>query len=171
MEPSFSLVLTGFRAVGKTFLGQLLAKETGLPFIDLDRVIEKFYAEEFSRSLPVPEIFKKCGPIYFRELEYKALKSLEGNEKRVIALGGGTLVYPQSRRAARYLGRQIYLFASKKTLWERNLQKGLPSFLNEQNFDDSVAFRDALFRKEADEILNLDVYSPQEALSFLKPRL
>lgn len=167
----FPIILTGFRAVGKTTLGKALAKELNEPFYDLDALLANQFEKEFGRSLTAPEIFDKCGPYFFRQLEYRALLNLEGQEGGVIALGGGTLVYRESRKFARYLGKQIYLFASKKTLWERNVNKGLPRFLNRDNFNDSVEIRDALFRKDADEIANVEELKLEPLLAVLEMSL
>ncbi|EUJ19362.1 shikimate kinase [Listeria aquatica] len=52
-------------ASGKTTVGELLAKKTGLPFVDIDRAIEN------EQQKSISAIFSESGEAYFRELEQK----------------------------------------------------------------------------------------------------
>ena len=63
-----SIILIGFMAVGKSTIGQELAKMLQRPFIDLDEWIEK--QEKHSIST----LFDEKGEAYFRQCEYQALK-------------------------------------------------------------------------------------------------
>jgi len=70
---------------GKTTVGQLLATDLHIPFIDLDECIELL--EEMS----ITEIFNQHGEAYFRKLEYELLNQIMNSEAEfVIATGGGT---------------------------------------------------------------------------------
>jgi len=69
---------------GKTTVGELLARELGWPFVDLDAVIEA------SRGTTIREIFERSGEPVFRELEQAALTEAVRTEPAVVALGGGT---------------------------------------------------------------------------------
>ena len=81
-----NLVLTGMMGVGKSTLGRSIAKELGMKFIDLDKLIER------KESLSIKEIFEKKGEKYFRSIERKiGLKSLR-EKNSVIALGGGAFI-------------------------------------------------------------------------------
>ena len=72
--------------VGKTTLGKIVAKKTGLKFIDTDANIEG------NCSMKISEIFKRKGEKFFRLEEKKeVLKSLE-EINSVIALGGGAFI-------------------------------------------------------------------------------
>ncbi len=75
-------------ASGKSTVGQLLATQLKIPFIDLDDFIE---AKE---QLTIPEIFSQKGEIFFRRKEIECLKEiLLKNNSVVLAVGGGTPCY------------------------------------------------------------------------------
>jgi XRE family transcriptional regulator, aerobic/anaerobic benzoate catabolism transcriptional regulator len=77
------IALVGLRGAGKSTLGAALAKELGVPFIELDHEVEA----EAGTSLH--EIFMLHGQPGFRRYERRALeRTLEGNERCVIATGG-----------------------------------------------------------------------------------
>ncbi|NAP01668.1 AAA family ATPase [Halomonas sp. MG34] len=90
-EDKKSIALTGFMGVGKTSIGQALAKKTGRQLIDIDAEIEKVH------QLPVPEIFRKYGEEYFREKEKEMIQSYSQEKKKVLSLGGGAFLQPEVR--------------------------------------------------------------------------
>ena len=78
----------GYMASGKSTVGQLLASELGIRFIDLDEYIE----EQEKKS--IKNIFSEKGEIYFRKLEHRTLqKILQEDESVVLSTGGGTPCY------------------------------------------------------------------------------
>src|SRR5512140_3179658 len=92
MTSSHVLFLTGFMGTGKTSVGAELARRRGCAFFDLDAVI----VERAGQS--VAQIFESSGESGFRQLEAAALADLLGRapQAAIIALGGGTLLHPQS---------------------------------------------------------------------------
>ncbi len=78
------IYLLGFMGCGKTVVGELLAREYGWPFIDLDTVIEA------GQGATIREIFENAGEPFFRQIERAALTEVSRTEPAVIALGGGT---------------------------------------------------------------------------------
>jgi shikimate kinase len=85
MEQLSRLILTGFMGAGKSTVGAILARDMGWRFIDLDDVIEA------NSRRTVAEIFRDYGEAEFRERERQAVLQLGGEEKIVLALGGGTV--------------------------------------------------------------------------------
>lgn len=82
------LALTGFMGCGKTTYGRKLSQISKIPFIDLDEYIEQ------QEQKTIIEIFEKDGEEKFREIEsYYLRQILEIPDKRIIALGGGTICY------------------------------------------------------------------------------
>ena len=77
------IFLIGFMCSGKTTVGRLLAPLVGLPFIDLDREVEK-------RVGPLLPFMEKNGEGAFRELETEVLDALLVGPDAVISTGGGT---------------------------------------------------------------------------------
>ncbi len=77
------IALIGLRGAGKSTLGRLLAERREVPFIELDREIEK------SSGLSLSEIFDLYGQAGFRRQERQALgRVLEANPRFVLAAGG-----------------------------------------------------------------------------------
>jgi len=76
--------LVGLRGGGKSTLGALLAEKLGVPFIELDRLVE----QEYGASLPL--LIEMSGVATFRRHERACLERvIAGNEAAVIATAGG----------------------------------------------------------------------------------
>jgi XRE family aerobic/anaerobic benzoate catabolism transcriptional regulator len=83
------IALIGLRGAGKSTLGAKLAKDLGVPFVELDREIER----EAGTSLS--EIFLLYGQAGYRRYERRSLeKVLEKHERCVIATGGSIVSEP-----------------------------------------------------------------------------
>jgi len=122
-----NLVLLGMMGVGKTTLGKIVAKKTGLKFIDTDANIEKICLMKIS------EIFKKKGEKYFRIEENKeVLKSLRENNS-VIALGGGAFINKTIRENVLKSAVSIWLDVSLKDLNKRTKWSNKRPLLNKEN--------------------------------------
>jgi len=93
------VVLVGSMAAGKTPVGSLLADRLGLPFLDTDPVIES------RAGRPIREIFATDGEPAFRALEHEVTADLLQGQDAVIALGGGGVEHPATRRCL--AGRQV----------------------------------------------------------------
>jgi len=88
-ERSGRIALLGLRGAGKSTLGNALAAALKLPFIELDREIER----EAGTSLS--EIFLMYGQPGYRRYEYRCLeKILESRSRCVIATGGSIVSQP-----------------------------------------------------------------------------
>ncbi len=79
-----NLYLIGLPGSGKTTLGKTWAEKLGVPFYDLDQMIE---SEE---KCTISEIFSKKGEKYFRKIESEMLRGTTERVPAVIACGGGT---------------------------------------------------------------------------------
>ncbi|MCB9176328.1 MAG: 3-dehydroquinate synthase [Caldilineae bacterium] len=107
------ILLAGMMGSGKSSVGALLAARLGRPFVDLDAWV----VEQAGRS--ITEIFAVEGEAGFRARERAALAGLEALPEAVVALGGGTLLDPESRARLRGMGRLICLTASPDRLARR----------------------------------------------------
>jgi XRE family aerobic/anaerobic benzoate catabolism transcriptional regulator len=80
------IALIGLRGAGKSTLGAKLAKEMKLPFIELDREIEK------DARMPLEEIFSLYGQSGYRRIEKRTLdRVIHEKERAVISVGGGVV--------------------------------------------------------------------------------
>ena len=108
-----SVVLCGFMGCGKSTIGSLLAKRSGMSFVDLDSYIEKKEKKTVSR------IFADSGEDYFRMRELEAVRELANKKGRVIAAGGGTLTFPENVEAFRRSCKIILLDIPVEVVAER----------------------------------------------------
>ncbi len=113
MDAKTLIVLTGFMGSGKSRIGQGLADRLGLPFHDLDAVIER------EVGFPIPEIFKTKGEKYFREMELSCFRNLTGSSPAVIALGGGAIQQDGIRDLLKKYAITIFLDVPLETLFLR----------------------------------------------------
>ena len=109
MSPS--IVLVGAPGSGKSTVGRLLAERLGLPFVDVDAVIEQCTGRS------ITEIFADDGEPAFRALEEQTTLELLG-ETAVLALGGGAVLSAATRAALRG-HRVIWLQVAATTAVQR----------------------------------------------------
>jgi shikimate kinase len=97
------LFLLGFMGAGKSYLGQKLALGRGLPFYDLDQLIEN----QTGSSIPV--IFESLGADAFRQLEATQLRTLEQLPPGIVAVGGGTPCFYDNLAWMNAQGQTVYI--------------------------------------------------------------
>lgn len=106
-----SLVLIGLPGSGKSAAGRLVAERIGVPFHDLDQLIEQRAGRTIVR------IFAEDGEPAFRQLERQAMSDLLGEPPAVIAAGGGWAAQPGALEEARNIGSPliVYLWTTAET--------------------------------------------------------
>jgi XRE family aerobic/anaerobic benzoate catabolism transcriptional regulator len=83
------IALIGLRGAGKSTLGAKLARDMDVPFVELDREIERVAGASLS------EIFDLYGQAAYRRYERRALETvLERHDRAVIAAGGSIVSEP-----------------------------------------------------------------------------
>lgn len=83
------IALIGLRGAGKSTLGAMLAKERGVPFIELDKLVAKAAGTSLDR------IFDMYGQAGFRRFERECLEQvLREEEKFVLATSGSIVMEP-----------------------------------------------------------------------------
>lgn len=85
-----NIALTGFMGTGKSTVGRLVADQLGWRFIDTDAVIEQ------RAGRTITDIFAQDGEAAFRQCEAQVCAEIVAGCHRVIALGGGALLDPQT---------------------------------------------------------------------------
>ena len=106
------IFLIGPMGSGKSTMGRLLAKKLGLPYFDLDKLIED------QEKMTISDIFQKHNEKYFRDLESITLKQYSEESNFVISTGGGCVLRDQNLDILRK-GLVIYLKISIETQFER----------------------------------------------------
>jgi XRE family transcriptional regulator, aerobic/anaerobic benzoate catabolism transcriptional regulator len=83
------IALIGLRGAGKSTLGARLATARGIPFVELDREVER------ESGTTLSEVFDLYGQSAYRRYERRALENvIERHDRAVIATGGSIVTEP-----------------------------------------------------------------------------
>lgn len=154
MRDMTHIILIGFKHVGKTTIGKALATRLGLPFVDMDSVIENAYVRDKGKTLPCREIMREIGKSAFRVLESGLFSDiLNRPERHVIATGGG-LALNKDGETVRSQHTVIHIECDKDTVFERIGKSGIPAFFSDdrplrESFDELWDMRMPIFRRSA----------------------
>jgi 3-dehydroquinate synthase len=107
------IFLYGPSGTGKSTIGKILARNLGLPLIDLDHVIET------NAGMSIPQIMEVQSETAFRDLETAALMNLANERESVVSLGGGALLHEENRAFAEGHGTVVLLMSDVETLFQR----------------------------------------------------
>lgn len=141
------VALIGMRGAGKSTLGAMLAERLGVPFVELDRVIE----QESGVGLSV--IFDLYGQSGFRRLERQCLvRLLEGYPRIVLATEGSLVSEPSTFERLRETCFTVWLRANPEDHMKRVIAQGdmRPMSENREAMTDLrriLAGREALYSK------------------------
>lgn len=108
-----SIVLVGLMGAGKSRVGLELSRLMKVPFLDVDREIEK------AAGMKIPDIFERLGEAEFRKGERKVMMRLLDEDRRVLAAGGGAFIQTDIRAAVKEKAISVWLKANLETLVER----------------------------------------------------
>ncbi|MFA5794013.1 MAG: shikimate kinase [Candidatus Brocadiia bacterium] len=108
-----NIVLIGFRGVGKTSAGKLLAEQLGMEFIDADDIIES------RAACPIGTFFLTKTDSAFRLVESDAINELSKLDAKIIATGGGAITKYKNVRNLKRHGLIILLEADLETIYKR----------------------------------------------------
>jgi len=113
------VALVGLRGAGKSTIGKALAKNLGVPFLELDALIER------EANLSLGELFSLHGEPYYRRLAYDLLlKQLAQSEQKVIATGGSVVTDPETWQLLKRRSHTVWLKATPEDHWKRVLGQG-----------------------------------------------
>jgi XRE family aerobic/anaerobic benzoate catabolism transcriptional regulator len=110
------IALVGIRGVGKSTIGPALAERLGVPFVELNREIEK------EAGLGVSEIFTVYGQQGYRVIERRCLERIIVNHPKVVlATAGGIVAETATYEVLLSSFFTIWLKASPVVMFERVL--------------------------------------------------
>lgn len=122
------IYLIGFMGAGKTTVGRELGVRLGIPFFDLDALVEE------AEGMPIKEIFAERGEPYFRKRERDLLRTTKWIERGVVATGGGTFTFEENIQFIKSEGLSIYISVPFQVLRGRIGEKAAerPMFRDEK---------------------------------------
>jgi len=157
------IALIGLRGGGKSTLGKLLGAKLAVPFIELDREIEK------TSGMELGEIFEMFGQPTFRRLERAALDAaIERHPRFVLATGGSLVTEPGTFERLLTACLTIWVRAKPDEHMGRVIEQGdlRPMADNKRAMEDLVSIlksREPLYAK-ADYVLETAGKTPEQSL-------
>ena len=169
------VVLLGYMGCGKSTVGQILARNLKINFLDLDDFIEQ------KQNTSIPEIFNTKGELFFRTIESEAVKQLCHNyDSLVLALGGGTPCYSDTMQflVNHPNVKTVFLNLSIKNLSERLIlekaKRPLIANLNDADIPEFIAkhlFERSFYYNQAELTIQTDNLSVSEITARIKTKL
>lgn len=112
-EKKKNIILTGFRATGKSLVGRMLAERLGYTFIDTDDLLcERLGA-------PIADIVARHGWAFFRQAERALLAEVPTMVRTVLATGGGAVEHQEQWQQLRSCSYVVWLEADVATIRQR----------------------------------------------------
>lgn len=163
------VVLTGFRATGKTAVGKVLAGLLGYRFIDTDDVLIR------RMGCSITESVRRSGWQPFRDQEQALLLELAGSSETVLATGGGAVLHRKAWQKLCAASFVVWLQADIETITQRLAsdvktaaqRPPLEGREAEMDMTKLLQEREVLYRKGADLCLSTKQHTPAELAGYL----
>lgn len=111
--PRRKIILTGYRATGKTLVGLMLAQSLNLDFLDMDEMLETRAGQ------PITQLVARQGWGQFRLLERELLNELLCRKDVVISTGGGAILHQEIWNLLQQTGLTVWLTTDIETICRR----------------------------------------------------
>lgn len=156
--------LIGFMGTGKSRIVRPLAAALDWTPLDLDVLIEQEAGEG------IPDIFVKGGEASFRVLESQIVERTAGQQRVVVATGGGTVLSETNRQLMKQRGFIACLDARPETIAARIADSGdrvsdrplLAGHEPHTRIAELLAERHPLYTQTADFIIQTDDLTPDQ---------
>jgi XRE family aerobic/anaerobic benzoate catabolism transcriptional regulator len=134
------IALVGLRGAGKSTLGKPLADKLGVPFIELNRVVEQHYGAS------IPLLIEMSGLATFRRHERTCLERvIAEHERAVIATAGGIVSNPETYALLLRRTHTVWISAQPEEHMSRVMKQGdfRPMARNREAMADLLAILEA----------------------------
>jgi XRE family transcriptional regulator, aerobic/anaerobic benzoate catabolism transcriptional regulator len=161
-----SIALVGVRGAGKSTIGKMLARRLGIPFVEIDAMLEK------EAGISLVELFSIHGESYYRQLEHEVMQKFLATSPRVVLATGGSLV--TDRETWAMVQRQchtVWLKARPRDHWDRVAAQGdiRPMRNNPSAMDELKAMlksREPLY-SQAELTVDTSKHSPEQSVALI----
>lgn len=163
-----NIVLVGFRCTGKTTVGKCLADRLRREFVDSDQFIER------KSGMTIRELFVSKGESSFRQIESEALNELAKLDGKIIAAGGGAVLWYKNIHNLKRNGHLILLEAGVDVIQER-LQSDPVSVTQRprltthtdlrREIEEQFELRRPYYQKAADHIVDTHLLSVEQVVA------
>lgn len=153
------IILIGYMGSGKSSVAQKLGSLLNLPILEMDEVV---FQKTHTNNMH--EVFAKGGELLLRETEIAIAKEYASIEKKVISTGAGIVM---NKIVLDYLrnpnGKIVFLNATFQTIAQRLAHDTVrPLFNNIAEAETLYHFRQPLYLKYADQVINVENKSVEE---------
>ena len=165
-----SVYLIGHRAVGKSCVGETLARKLGYNFLDTDTLITD------KCGCTVAEIVENEGWPAFRDYEKQVLFQLIHQESSVVATGGGAILHRNLWADIKKQSIVIWLKADvdilcKRIAGDQFSARQRPSLTGKDVFlelEDVLKERNPLYNKTADDVVDSGKMTIDESVASIE---
>lgn len=113
------VALIGLRGAGKTAIGGRAAKQLGVPFVELDALVEE------AAGMRLAALFELHGEPYYRKLERDTLRAFfDRTSGAVLATGGSLVQDPETYALLRRRATTVWLRAKPEDHMRRVVEQG-----------------------------------------------
>ncbi|MCC6663705.1 MAG: helix-turn-helix domain-containing protein [Polyangiaceae bacterium] len=113
------VALLGLRGAGKSTIGPKLAARLGVPFVEIDQLVER------AAGMSLGEVFELHGEAYFRRLEREVLAQVLSQSHRAVIATGGSIVHDgESFELLRKTATTVWLKARPEDHMSRVVAQG-----------------------------------------------
>ena len=164
------IALIGLRGAGKSTLGSMLSRDLKVPFIELDREIEK------DMGMPLDEIFSLYGQPGYRRVERRTLERvLKEHERGIFSIGGGVVSEKETYEYLLSYCYTVWVKAKPEEHMSRVMAQGDFRAMaeNDEAMEDLRAILEARepFYRQADLHLDTSGETPEQSFTKLKTEL
>ncbi len=160
------IALIGYRGVGKSTVGILLARAIGGVCVDTDDLIVR------DAGMAIADIFASEGEVGFRKRERDAIAAVTSAPPDVISVGGGAILDDQNVARLRSVATIVWLTAPMDSLWNRmstdiqgqNVRPALTDKPGPQEVEQLLAARAPSYKKAADLTIDTQNVAPKEVV-------
>ena len=165
-----NIVLIGYRGTGKSSVAKMLAARTKWPLVSTDlEIIRK-------AGMPVPDIIRKRGWDYFRDVESEICKQVGKKDRTIIDTGGGAVLRKENVESLRQRGQMFWLTAEVTTVMTRiKNNSDRPSLTGKKSYVEEVEEvlneRLPLYKAAADHMIPTDDRTIEEIANEIQQKM